>query len=78
MLPVVTLALPLAGIYYRVLRADLLQTLRSDHITFARAMGMSPLYLSRDGHWPDPTAPGDLDPERVAVISDLRGVLDHV
>ena len=41
-LPVVTLALPLAGIYYRVLRTDLLQTLRSDHITFARAMGMSP------------------------------------
>ena len=22
-----------------------------------RAMGMTPLYLSRDGHWPDPTAP---------------------
>lgn len=40
-LPVVTLALPLAGIYYRVLRTDLLQTLRSDHITFARAMGLS-------------------------------------
>jgi len=41
-LPVATLALPLAGIYYRVLRTDLLQTLRSDHITFARAMGLSP------------------------------------
>jgi putative hydrolase of the HAD superfamily len=43
-----------------------------------RAMGMTPLYLSRDGHWPDPTAPGDLDPEGVVVIPDLRGVLDHV
>ena len=41
-LPVVTLAVPLAGIYYRVLRTDLMQTLRSDHITFARAMGLSP------------------------------------
>jgi peptide/nickel transport system permease protein len=40
-LPVLTLSLPLAGIYYRVLRTDLLQTLRSDHITFARAMGLS-------------------------------------
>jgi peptide/nickel transport system permease protein len=40
-LPVATLALPLSGIYYRVLRTDLLQTLRSDHINFARAMGLS-------------------------------------
>jgi len=40
-LPVVTLAVPLAGIYYRVLRTDLMQTLRSDHISFARAMGLS-------------------------------------
>jgi putative hydrolase of the HAD superfamily len=43
-----------------------------------RALGMTPLYLSRDGHWPDPTAPGDLDHEGVVVIPDLRGVLDHV
>lgn len=41
-LPVATLAIPLSGIYYRVLRTDLVQTLRSDHITFARAMGLSP------------------------------------
>jgi peptide/nickel transport system permease protein len=41
-LPVATLAVPLAGIYYRVLRTDLVQTLRSDHITFARALGFSP------------------------------------
>ena len=43
-----------------------------------RAMGMTPLYLSRDGHWPDPTAPEELDAERVAVIPDLRAVLDHI
>ncbi|HMF84690.1 MAG TPA: HAD family hydrolase [Acidimicrobiia bacterium] len=43
-----------------------------------RAMGMTPVYLSRDGHWPDPTAPRDIEPERVAVAEDLRGVLDHV
>ncbi len=43
-----------------------------------RAMRMTPLYLSRDGHWPDPTAPEELDAERVAVIPDLRAVLDHI
>ena len=42
------------------------------------AIGMTPLYVSRDGHWPDPTAPDELDAEGVAVIADLRGVLDHV
>jgi peptide/nickel transport system permease protein len=40
-LPVATLCVPLAGIYYRVLRTDLMQTMRSDHINFARAMGLS-------------------------------------
>jgi peptide/nickel transport system permease protein len=40
-LPTITLGLPLAGIYYRVLRTDMVQTLRSDHILFARAMGLS-------------------------------------
>ena len=39
-LPVLSLGLPLAGIYTRVLRTDLLQTMASDHITFARAMGL--------------------------------------
>lgn len=39
-LPVTALALPLSGIYFRVLRTDLVQTLRADHITFARAMGL--------------------------------------
>lgn len=43
-----------------------------------RAMGMTPLYLSRDGHWPDPTAPDDLDADGAVVITDLRGVLQHV
>ncbi len=43
-----------------------------------RAMGMTSLYLSRDGHWPDPTAPEELDPGRVVLIPDLRAVLDHV
>lgn len=43
-----------------------------------RALGMTPLYVSRDGHWPDPTAPEELDPEGVVMITDLRGVLDHV
>jgi putative hydrolase of the HAD superfamily len=43
-----------------------------------RAMGMTPLYLSRDGHWPDPTAPEDLDADGAVVIPDLRGVLQHV
>jgi putative hydrolase of the HAD superfamily len=43
-----------------------------------RSMGMTPLYLARDGHWPDPTAPENVDEEDVAIIRDLRGVLDHV
>jgi putative hydrolase of the HAD superfamily len=43
-----------------------------------RAMGMTPLYLARDGHWPDPTAPDDLRAEAVPIIRDLRGVLGHV
>jgi putative hydrolase of the HAD superfamily len=43
-----------------------------------RSMGMTALYLSRDGHWPDPTAPEDAEHEVVPIIRDLRGVLDHV
>jgi hypothetical protein len=42
-----------------------------------RAMGMTPVYLRREGHWPDDTAPADPDHE-VAIAADLRGVLDHV
>jgi len=43
-----------------------------------RALGMTPVYLSRDGHWPDPTAPHDIEGEGVAVVDDLGGVLDHI
>jgi putative hydrolase of the HAD superfamily len=43
-----------------------------------RAMGMTPVYLCRDGHWPDPTAPHDIDAEGIATALDLRSVLDHI
>jgi putative hydrolase of the HAD superfamily len=43
-----------------------------------RSMGMTPLYLSRDGHWPDSTAPQEIEAEDAALVRDLRGVLDHV
>jgi peptide/nickel transport system permease protein len=39
-LPALTLALPLMAIYTRLLRADMVQTLREDYITFARSKGM--------------------------------------
>jgi peptide/nickel transport system permease protein len=39
-LPALTLALPLMAIYTRLLRADMVQTLQEDYITFARAKGM--------------------------------------
>jgi putative hydrolase of the HAD superfamily len=38
------------------------------------AAGMTPLYLRRDGHWQDSTAPAHLGD--VAVATDLTGVLD--
>ena len=43
-----------------------------------RSMGMTPVYLRRDGHWPDPTAPHDFEDEGVSVVGDLRGVIDQV
>jgi putative hydrolase of the HAD superfamily len=43
-----------------------------------RSMGMTTVYLRRDGHWPDPTAPHDVDSEGVPIVTDLRGVLEHV
>jgi len=43
-----------------------------------RAMGMTPVYLSRDGHWADPTAPHDIEAEHIAIAHDLRGVFVHV
>jgi len=42
-----------------------------------RAMGMTPVYLQREGHWPDNTAPADPGRE-AALTGDLCGVLDHV
>jgi peptide/nickel transport system permease protein len=41
-LPVVVLTLPLAAIFTRVLRSDMIQTLQSDFITLASAKGVSP------------------------------------
>jgi putative hydrolase of the HAD superfamily len=40
-------------------------------------MGMTPVYLRRDGHWPDDTAPRTLD-EGVLVAADLTAVLDLI
>lgn len=39
------------------------------------AAGMRPVYLRRDGHWPDPTAPARLDEPGVTVAADLTGIL---
>ncbi len=41
-LPVLVLTLPLAAIFTRVLRADMMQTLQSDFITLASAKGVPP------------------------------------
>jgi putative hydrolase of the HAD superfamily len=40
------------------------------------AMGMTPLYISRPGHWPDPGAPSRST--SVPVLEDLSGVLRYV
>jgi putative hydrolase of the HAD superfamily len=40
-----------------------------------RNVGMTPLYLQRDGHWPDPTAPADPSAE-VACAPTLHGLFD--
>ena len=40
-----------------------------------RAVGMTPAYLARDGHWPDPGAPDKLTRSDVPVLDDLRGLL---
>jgi len=41
-----------------------------------RAAGMTPVYLRREGHWPDDTAPGSIDPDTVIVAPDLRALPD--
>lgn len=43
-----------------------------------RSLGLAPVYLRRDGHWPDRTAPPDPGAHGVPVLSDLRGLLDLV
>jgi putative hydrolase of the HAD superfamily len=40
-----------------------------------RAAGMTPVYLRREGHWPDDTSPSDPASEGVAIAADLRFVL---
>lgn len=40
-LPVASLSVPLSGVYFRVLRNDLVQTMATDHITRARASGLT-------------------------------------
>ena len=45
-------------------------------VTGPLAAGITPLYLQRDGHWDDATAPADLGD--VAVAPDLTGVLDNL
>lgn len=42
-----------------------------------RALGMTPVYLRRDGHWPDDTAPHELD-EPVVVAPDIRVLAELV
>lgn len=43
-----------------------------------RAFGMRPVYLRRDGHWPDDTAPEELDDEGVTIGPDLHTVVDLI
>jgi putative hydrolase of the HAD superfamily len=40
-----------------------------------RSAGMTPLYLQRDDHWPDPTAPPDPNAE-CACAPTLEGLFD--
>ncbi|MGW0665237.1 ABC transporter permease [Streptodolium elevatio] len=42
LLPAITLALGLAAVYYRVLRAGVLETLQQDYVLAARAQGLTP------------------------------------
>jgi putative hydrolase of the HAD superfamily len=43
-----------------------------------RAIGMTPVYLAREGHWPDPGAPDRGTGVDVAVLADLTGILTLV
>jgi putative hydrolase of the HAD superfamily len=39
------------------------------------AAGMTPVYLERDGHWPDATRPAHASGLEIARVRDLRGLL---
>ncbi len=43
-----------------------------------QAFGMRPMYLQREGHWPDDTAPADYAERGVDMGPDLRTVLELV
>jgi putative hydrolase of the HAD superfamily len=43
-----------------------------------RAYGMRPVYLRREGHWPDDTAPDDLSDEGVVIGPDLHTVFEEL
>lgn len=43
-----------------------------------RAFGMRPVYLRREDHWPDDTAPADVTGDGVPIGLDLRAVLDVI
>ena len=43
-----------------------------------RAFGMRPVYLRREDHWPDDTAPADTIGEGIPIGPDLRTVLDVI
>lgn len=44
-LPTMTLALPIAAVFVRLLRGDMILTLQSDFVTLARAKGVSPFRI---------------------------------
>lgn len=43
-----------------------------------QAFGMQPMYLQREGHWPDDTAPADFADQGVAMGPDLRSLMELV
>lgn len=40
------------------------------------AIGMTPVYLRREGHWPDPHAPASPIMSGISVVEDLRGLFE--
>jgi hypothetical protein len=39
---------------------------------------MRPVYLRREGHWPDDTAPADVSGEGVTIGPDLHTVMEEL